>query len=76
MCIRDSFEMIKTLNITYEIKGRPHGLLTLLPMAFVVGNKMPICPVTCSVWCVSVLMAFQWLSDLLAGPRIVNTLSL
>jgi hypothetical protein len=39
--VAGAFEMIKTLNITYEIKGRPHGLLALLPMPFVVGTKCP-----------------------------------
>lgn len=66
--VAGAFEMIKTLNITYEIKGRPRGLLALLLMPFVIGTAMAISPVTCcSVWCLSVLMAFQWLADLLAG---------
>ncbi len=74
--VAGAFEMIKTLNITYEIKGRPHGLLALLTTPFVVGNKMPIYPVTCcNIWCLFVPMAFQWLSDLLARHSIINTLS-
>ncbi len=35
--VAGAFEMIKTLNITYEIKGRPLGLLALSPMPFVVS---------------------------------------
>ena len=34
--VAGAFEMIKTLNISYEIKGRPHGLPALL--------RMPNCP--------------------------------
>lgn len=50
--VAGAFEIIKTLNISYEIKGGPRGLLALLLMPFVIGTAMPICPVTCcSVWC-------------------------